>query len=95
MSLHIQLVVNSNSLVLVVLPRLKRSPLPGISEDKYIQLIRLWLRYKRSTHMTSKVVILDQLLTCRDEELAGKLGNLFWEQQDHKNKEQLLSKMTV
>ena len=44
-------------------------------------------------YMTIEVV--DQLLACCDEELAGKLGNLFWEQQDHKNKEQLLSKMTV
>ena len=35
----------------------------NISEDKYLHFHRLWLRYKRSTQMTSEVVIRDQLLS--------------------------------
>ena len=62
-------------------PILKR----GISDDKYIRFPRLWSRYKRSTQITSEVVIRDQLLACCDEELAEELGNS--EQLDHKNEE--------
>ena len=65
----------------------------NISEDKYLHFHRLWLRYKRSTQMTSEVVIRDQLLSCCSDELSEELGNLFGEQLDNKSEEEILAEM--
>ena len=43
-------------------PKPEKVPQPtlakGISEDKYLNFHRLWVRYKRSSQLTSEVVVL-------------------------------------
>jgi len=54
---------------------------------------RQWKRYKRSSNLKDAQQIRDQLMACCQEELAEDLGNLFGEQLDIKEENELLQEM--